>query len=322
MVTDRAPMPRLVADIGGTNARFAQFFDEHCELTHERTLRCGDYAGPVAAIEAYLQDTGAARPHEIAMAVATQVSRDEIKLTNNHWAFSVEATRKALGAERVLMLNDFTALALSLPHLKPAELRKIGGGAPAKNAAIGLIGAGTGLGVSGLIPTRDGWVPIEGEGGHVSFSPANEREVAILKIVWREFPHVSAERLISGIGLDPLYRAMALLENKSGSVPAPAEISDRALSGDAFCADVLNTFCAMLGTTAGNLAVTLGARGGIYIGGGIVPKLGEFFDRSPFRERFESKGRFSSYLAAIPNYVILAEYPALVGAARALLRTT
>ena len=113
---------------------------------------------------------------------------------------------------------------------------------------------------------------------------------------------------------------MAQLENLSGAVPTPAEMSQRALSGDYFCTDVLNTFCAMLGTAASNLAVTLGARGGIYIGGGIVPKLGEFFDRSPFRSRFESKGRFSEYLAAIPSYVILAEYPALQGAARALLR--
>ncbi|MEO6023365.1 MAG: glucokinase [Burkholderiales bacterium] len=322
MLTDRAKLPRLAADIGGTNARFALFFDDRCELSNERTLGCGNYAGPVAAIEAYLQDTGAPRPREIAMAVATQVSRDEVKLTNSHWTFSVEAARRALSVDRLLMLNDFTALALSLPHLKSQELHKIGTGTAAANAAVGLIGAGTGLGVSGLIPTRDGWVPLEGEGGHVTFSPANEREADILKIVWREFPHVSTERLISGIGLNSLYRAMALLENKSGSAPTPAEISDRALSGsDAFCADVLNTFCAMLATAASNLAVTLGARGGIYIGGGIVPKLGDFFDRSPFRERFESKGRFSDYLAAIPTCVILAEYPALVGAARALLRT-
>ena len=312
--------PRLVADIGGTNARFALFYDERCELINERTLACDNFSGPVEAIEAYLRDCNTPRPNEIAMAVATQVSHDDIKLTNNDWQFSVAAMRKAVGVDRMLMLNDFTALALSLPHLKPAELRQVGGRSPMANAAIGLIGAGTGLGVSGLIPTGNDSAPIEGEGGHVSFSPANEREVDILKIVWCEFSHVSAERLISGLGLDTLYRAMAQLENLSGAVPTPAEMSQRALSGDHFCEDVLNTFCAMLGTAASNLAVTLGARGGIYIGGGIVPKLGEFFDRSPFRSRFESKGRFSEYLAAIPSYVILAEYPALQGAARALLR--
>ena len=315
-----ARAPRLVADIGGTNARFALFYDERCQLVNERTLACDNFSGPVEAIEAYLRDCSTPRPNEIAMAVATQVNHDDIKLTNNDWQFSVAATRKAVGVDRMLMLNDFTALALSLPHLKSTELRQVGGGAPATNAAIGLIGAGTGLGVSGLIPTGKDSAPIEGEGGHVSISPTNEREVDILKIVWREFSHVSAERLISGLGLDTLYRAMAQLENLSGAVPTPAEMSQRALSGDYFCTDVLNTFCAMLGTAASNLAVTLGARGGIYIGGGIVPKLGEFFDRSPFRSRFESKGRFSEYLAAIPSYVILAEYPALQGAARALLR--
>jgi glucokinase len=221
----------------------------------------------------------------------------------------------------LLMLNDFTALALSLPHLTTRQLRQVGSGYAALNAAKALIGAGTGLGVSGLLPTKTGWVPIEGEGGHVSFSPANIRETEILRIVWREFPHVSGERLISGIGLDPLYRAIAELEGKSGPAPTPATITEHALRGnDDLCLNVMNTFCGMLGTAAANLAVTLGARGGVYIGGGIVPRLGEFFDRSPFRERFEAKGRFSDYLKNIPTKVILADYPALTGAAQALLR--
>lgn len=297
------------------------FFDEIGTLSNERSMRCDRYTGPVEAIEAYLKETNAPRPHEIAMAVATPVTSDRIKLTNSHWDFSVEATRQALGLDRLLMLNDFTALALSLPHLTPAQQRQIGAGTSAANAAIALIGAGTGLGVSGLLPSKTDWIPIEGEGGHVGFSPANIRETEILRIVWREFPHVSGERLISGIGLDPLYRAIAELEGQPGPAPTPAVITERALRGnDDLCCDVMNTFCAMLGTAAGNLAVTLGARGGVYIGGGIVPRLGEFFDRSPFRERFEAKGRFSDYLKAIPTKVILADYPALIGAAQALLR--
>jgi glucokinase len=321
MLSDQGNLPRLVADIGGTNARFAIFFDNSGMLSNEQSLSCERYPGPVEAIEAYIKETNAPRPYEIAMAVATPVTGDRIKLTNNHWAFSVEETRQTLGLDRLLMLNDFTALALSLPHLTTQQQRQVGGGNAAPNAAIALIGAGTGLGVSGLLPTKDGWVPIEGEGGHVSFSPANERETEILRIVWREFPHVSAERLISGIGLDPLYRAIAQLEGKPGSAPTPAIISERALRGDDdLCLDVMNTFCGMLGTAAANLAVTLGARGGVYIGGGIVPRLGEFFDRSPFRTRFETKGRFSDYLKAIPTKVILADYPALTGAAQALLR--
>ena len=297
------------------------FFDNVGTLSNERSMSCDRYAGPVEAIEAYLKETNAQRPHEIAMAVATPVTGDRIKLTNSHWDFSVEETRQALRVDRLLLLNDFTALALSLPHLTAAQQRQVGGGQAVSKAAIALIGAGTGLGVSGLLPTKDGYVPIEGEGGHVSFSPANPRETEILRIVWREFPHVSAERLISGIGLDPLYRAIAELEGKTGPAPTPAMITERALRGnDSLCCDVMNTFCSMLGTAAGNLAVTLGARGGVYIGGGIVPRLGEFFDRSPFRERFETKGRFSNYLKTIPTKVVLADYPALTGAARALLR--
>jgi glucokinase len=322
MRNDQNIRPRLVADIGGTNARFAMFFDDIGTLSNERSMSCERYAGPVDAIEAYLAETNAPRPHEIAMAVATPVTGDRIKLTNSHWDFSVDATRQALTLNRLVMLNDFTALALSLPHLTPQQQRQVGAGTSAINAAIGLIGAGTGLGVSGLLPTKGGYLPIEGEGGHVSFSPANLREAEILRIVWREFPHVSAERLISGIGLDPLYRAIAELEGEIGPAPTPATITERALRGnDSLCCDVMNTFCGMLGTAAGNLAVTLGARGGVYIGGGIVPRLGEFFDRSPFRERFETKGRFSDYLKAIPTKVILADYPALTGAAQALLRT-
>ena len=321
MLNDHGNLPRLVADVGGTNARFAMFFDNVGTLTNERSLSCARYAGPVDAIEAYLQESGSPRPHEIAMAVATPVTSDRIKLTNNHWDFSVEESRRALGLDRLLMLNDFTALALSLPHLRDQQLRQVGGGQPAANAAIGLIGAGTGLGVSGLLATKDGWVPIEGEGGHVSFSPVNVRETEILRIVWREFPHVSAERLISGIGLDPLYRAIAELAGLPGPAPSPAIITERAMGGnDRLCREVVNTFCGMFGTAAANLAVTLGARGGVYIGGGIVPRLGDFFARSPFRERFEAKGRFSDYLKAIPTKVILAEYPALTGAAQALLR--
>jgi glucokinase len=321
MPNDKNGLPRLVADIGGTNARFAMFFDEFGTLSNERSVSCDRYAGPAEAVEEYLKESGAVRPQEIAMAVATPVTGDHIKLTNSRWAFSVEQTRQALGLDRLLMLNDFTALALSLPHLTNGQQRQIGSGHAVANAAIGLIGAGTGLGVSGLLPTKDTWVPIEGEGGHVSFSPANVRETEILRIVWRDFSHVSAERLISGIGLDVLYRAIAELESRAGPTPTPAQITERALRGnDDLCRDVLNAFCAMLGTAAANLAVTLGARGGVYIGGGIVPRLGEFFDRSQFRERFETKGRFSDYLKAIPTKVILAEYPALTGAAQALLR--
>jgi glucokinase len=309
---------KLVADVGGTNVRFA--LAEGLRLRAEAAFACAAFPSFAAAVEAFLAQTGAARPREAAVAIASAVTKDWVAMTNHSWAFSIEQTRQTLGLDRLLVLNDFTALALSLPHIDARELRQVGGGQALARMPIGLIGAGTGLGVSGLLPSAAGWVAIDGEGGHCSFSPANEREADILRIVWRNYPHVSSERLISGIGFENLYRAIAELDGKPAPPLEPAQITQRALAAsDPLCVAVLEAFCAMLGTAAANLAVTLGARGGIYIGGGIVPKLGDFFDRSSFRARFEDKGRFSSYLAAIPAYVILAEHPALTGAAQALV---
>jgi len=199
-------------------------------------------------------------------------------------------------------------------------LRQVGGTQPVAGAAIALIGPGTGLGVSGLFPSRDGsWLPIAGEGGHVTMCASNAREAQIIDTCRLEYPHVSAERLISGMGLTNLYTAIAKLAAAAPQALTPAEVTQRALAGsDPLCAEALQTFCAMLGSVSGNLALTLGAGGGLYVGGGIVPKLGDYFHRSPFRERFEAKGRFAGYLSPIPAYVIHAQNPALLGAAIAL----
>jgi glucokinase len=184
---------------------------------------------------------------------------------------------------------------------------------------VGLLGAGSGLGVSGLIPAADGWIALGTEGGHTSFSPRDEREIAILRYGLQQYPHLSHERLLSGPGLELIHRA---LRDRAGLAPqalAAPEITRRALDGsDAVCAETLEAFCAMLGTVAGNLAVTLGALGGVYIGGGIVPRLGDYFDRSPFRARFEDKGRFSDYVKGIPTYVITADHATFVGASAIL----
>ncbi|WP_312554360.1 glucokinase, partial [Massilia sp.] len=179
---------------------------------------------------------------------------------------------------------------------------------------LGLLGAGTGLGVSGLIPCGDSWDALRSEGGHVSFAPVNELELAILQYAWREFEHVSFERFLSGAGVELIYRALAHHHGQPVEALGAPEISRRALAGEcALSSQVLDVFCGMLGTVAGNLAVTLGAQGGVYIGGGIVPRLGERFAASSFRSRFERKGRFSAYLAQVPTYVITAEYPAFLG---------
>jgi glucokinase len=189
----------------------------------------------------------------------------------------------------------------------------------------GLIGAGTGLGVSALLPAADGrWVPMAGEGGHVSLPPSTEAEVQLLNVLWRRYPHVSAERVLSGAGLVLLYEAhaemagAALPQTGVAAALSPAEVARRGVSGECAISEAaLNSFCLFMGTIASNLAVTVGAQGGLYIGGGIVPKLGDFFVRSGFRERFDAKGRYSDYMRRIPVFVIHAPYPALIGASRA-----
>jgi glucokinase len=310
---------RLVGDVGGTNARFA-LLDDFGHLQAARTLPTAGHADLAAAVKAYLQPLGAPPLREAAVAIANPIEGDWLQMTNSPWRFSIEATRQALGLKRLLMLNDFEALALSVPGLGGEQLQAVGGGSVVEGAPKVLIGPGTGLGMASLVRAPDGrWLAVAGEGGHASMAPGCEREADILRVLWREFGHVSAERVISGMGLENLYRAIATLDGVPAQPFSAADVSRHALAGsDAQCAEALQRVCALLGGAAGNLALTLGARGGVYVGGGIVAKLGAYFATSPFRAAFEAKGRFRDYLAAIPTCVIRAEEPALLGAARAL----
>ncbi len=307
--------PRLIADIGGTFARFA-LETAPGEFMRQASLRCADHADFHAAVRAYL-DTLPLDLHvsHAAVAIANPVEGDQVRMTNYHWEFSIEAMRQRLGFDTLLVVNDFTALAMSLPRLPAGGARQVGGGQAKPRSVIGLLGSGSGLGVSALIPAGDGWVSLGSEGGHTSFSPRDEREIAVLRHAWQQFDHVSFERLLSGPGLELMYRALAEHAGTPvAAAPAAPEITRRALEGgDTLAADTLDVFCSMLGTTAANLAVTLGATGGIYIGGTIVPRLAEYFDRSGFRARFEDKGRFSRYVAAIPTYVITAPQATFIG---------
>jgi glucokinase len=314
------PEAILVADIGGTNARFGVWHDG--ALHFEQVLKCRDYSGPAAAAGKYLQDLRALKsppvPRVAAFAVAGPLLSDRVALTNNGWDFSAAETRAALGLERLMFLNDFTALALAVPELKDNERYQVGGGAALARSAIGVIGPGTGLGVSGLLWTGDQCLALQGEGGHATIPPVTEREMAVVTRMHRLYSHVSAERILSGDGLELLHRTLAQLDDlPPGELPA-GEITRRACDGsDARCRDTVSMFCGLLGTVAGNLALTLNARGGVYIGGGIIPRLGEFFATSPFRSRFEAKGRYTTFLASIPVYVITAQYPALTGCVQA-----
>lgn len=341
----RAPLPRpwLLADIGGTNARFGWLAADSNEVSHVSSLHTSNHGSVGPAAQAYLkklqQTLGAdyQAPRAAAFAVATSVSGDEVAFTNSGWVFSREATRRVLDLDELLLLNDFEALALSLPGLRAAQTRPIvspqlaayapaPAPAAASHAALAVIGPGTGLGVAGLLPTRQGWVAVPGEGGHASLSAADDFDAALLQAVRREHAHVSAERLLSGIGLPVLHAAMAQVLGRSaqaqaalsGALAADA-IVERALSGnDELCSRTIDSFCALLGSFAGNVALVLGARGGVYIGGGIVPRLGERFFASKFRQRFEAKGRFEPYLQAVPTLLITDTLAALGGAALAL----
>ncbi|MDE2427622.1 MAG: glucokinase [Burkholderiales bacterium] len=305
--------PRLLADIGATHARFTLesapgVFDA------VRVLKCDDYTGIIPLVRAYLADHQGQKVHHAAFAIANPIDGDHIQMTNRDWAFSIEDVRREFGLYTLLIVNDFTALAMSLPGLQAKDRMQIGGGMPVAKSVIGVLGPGTGLGVSGLIPTADGFVTLGSEGGHVNFAPCDEREYAILQFAWQEWPHVSTERLISGPGMELIYCALAKRNKKKVKALAAQDIMHGALSdGDALCLETLECFCGMLGSFSANLAVTLGAFGGIYIGGGIVPLMGDWFATSPFRTRFEAKGRFSSYLAQIPTYVITTPNPAFYG---------
>jgi glucokinase len=253
------------------------------------------------------------------LAVGSPVIGDQVTLTNHVWTFSIEALRRHLRLERLRVINDFAANALAIPRLGARDRTQIGPGSPVSDAPVGLIGPGTGLGVGALIATPSGAVAIPGEGGHVTMAPADANESAVLDLMRKRYDHVSAERLLSGPGLINLYNALCELANVPAAPFTPAQItSPRIWEEDARARQATATFCAMLGTMAGNLALTLGARGGIYIAGGIVPKLGDFFAQSEFRARFEAKGRFRGYLAAIPTFVIARPLPALLGAATLL----
>jgi glucokinase len=320
----RFDSPRLLADIGGTFARFALETGPG-EFTQVVSLRCADHADFHAAVRAYLQglhwqDGGPQPIAHAAVAIANPVEGDRVRMTNYHWQFSIDEMRQRLGLDTLVVVNDFTALAMALPRLADADVRQVGGGLARRPSVIGLLGAGTGLGVSGLIPAGEGWIALGTEGGHVNFGPRDEREMDILKFAWKTLDHVSYERLISGPGLELIYKALADRHGMGDVEPLLApDITQRALDGgDALCLETLEVFCGLLGTCAANLAVTLGSLGGIYIGGGIVPRLGDYFDRSPFRERFEDKGRFRDYVSAIPTFVITAENATFKGASAIL----
>jgi glucokinase len=301
--TGAAPYPRLVGDIGGTGCRFGWVAgpgdDVEDVVAEEAAL------APEAALARYLERHAAAPPRAAALGVAAPVVGDSVRMTNRGWSFSIRALQERLAVDRLLVLNDFAALAHGLPLLAPGDVETIGGGRAAQGAALALLGPGTGLGVSGLVPAPGGRAVVAGEGGHVSLAPANAREDGVVQALRSRFGHVSAERVLSGDGLVHLHDALRVLDGLPPRERTPAQITGPEGEGDASCAEAVALFFAFLGAVAGDLALTLGARGGVFIGGGIVARLRGRIGGSQFRERFEAKGRYRGYLQAIPTALIV-----------------
>jgi glucokinase len=311
----------LVGDIGGTNARFALVApDSEPALIAPQSLPLAEQASLEAAVDAYLAaHRSIGRPSRAVVAVAGPTRDGAVTLTNRGWTIS-EAGLRAQGFAAARLINDFAALAYAAPALGPDETATIGPDLPgAPDGAIAVLGPGTGLGVGGLARGPAGEAVLATEGGHVAFAPVDEVEIEILRRLSDRFGRASLERILSGPGLQNLYLAMSEVGGGPAEAPLPQEITAAAAAGaDPFCVEVVERFCAILGSAAGDFALAYGARGGVLIAGGIPPRILPLLRAGAFRARFEAKGRFRSYMEAIPTRVIVHPFAALVGAARAL----
>jgi glucokinase len=309
----------LVADIGGTNARFAMVDLDDLAVPNFETYPCASFKSLAEAAAAFVKNTGA-KPSAAVFGIAGPVIGNKGVITNLSWNMTTEELAAATGAKSALLVNDFEALALSVQLMTAADLRQLGGGGAVERATKGVVGPGTGLGVGGVVWSTSRWMPIPGEGGHTTFAAANVEELELLATVSKQFDHFSNERVVSGPGLVNLYicfaarRGIALKDRVGAN-----EITRRALANeDPVATEALEFFVTALGRIAGDTALMLGARGGVYLGGGIPPKILDFLAKPAFRRAFESKGRLTAFLQPIPVYVMLARDAGLRGAGVAL----
>ncbi|TAJ88343.1 glucokinase [Reyranella sp.] len=310
-----SPTSALIADIGATNARFALLVDT--DIAMSETYAVADYASPIEAARAFLAGPAAGHaPNRALIAAAGPVEHGRIALTNAAWIVDSDRICKGLNMADVQVLNDFEALGWSLPALRPDDLVTVGAARAAGLGTMAVMGPGTGFGLAAMAFGAAGEAVLVTEGGHATLSSENRREDAIILALRQQLHHVSVERILSGSGLMQLYHAIARIDGTTVPERDNSEIVSHALTGDCEVSrETLELFCAFLGSTAGNIALTLGARGGVFIAGGIVPRFTEFLRRSAFRERFEAKGRMSTYLSHIPTAVIVHPTPAFIGLA-------
>ncbi|WP_395671733.1 glucokinase [Phenylobacterium sp.] len=309
----------LVGDVGGTNARFA-VVDAQGHIRNPRTFRAAEYGSLPDVVGEYLETTcGRRRPPRAVIAVAGPVLDGEIEFTNLDWQISETDLIVNFGFEAVKLINDFAAQALACPVLDRDDLRPIGpplrGGS---DCPVVVLGAGTGFGVAALARADRADVAIATEGGHAAFAPTDEVEVEIWRRLAAAYGRVSLERLLSGQGIFDLYRVLGEIEGREAPLADERAVAAAGADGDALAGRALDRFCAILGSAAGDLALTFGARGGVYVSGGIAPRLIDRIDSGGFRARFEDKGRLSDYVRQIPTSLVLHPYAAIVGAAREL----
>jgi glucokinase len=304
---------QIVADIGGTNARFAYVESDSDELLGMEIFPCADFPFFVDAIRAYMDRGHVEQVEKICLAVAGPVESDLIDLPNNHWSFSRAELQTSLGVA-VTIINDFSAQVLCIDALSDSELLWIGAARPEGGQVKAVLGPGTGLGVSAMLPGGD---ILPSEGGHVAFAPLNDHEASLQKELRQRYERVSVERVLSGMGLANLYWANSRLDGYDRELPAP-EVTAGALAGDLYCQRAVEDFCAILGSVSGDVALMMGAVDGVYISGGILPRLLDIMDKKLFRERFDDKGRFRDICSEIPLAIVLAEQPGLRGCVEAL----
>lgn len=310
----------LVGDVGGTNARLA-LVDSQGHIRNPRTFPCKDYASLGDIIAEYIETTaGKKRPPRAVLAVAGPVVDGEIEFTNLDWVVSEGDLLAHFEFEAIELVNDFAAQALACPLLEGPDLRVLGPALPRGSRVCPMLalGAGTGFGVAGLARSERGDVPISTEGGHAGFAPADEVEVEVLRRLAAKYGRVSIERILSGQGLYDLYTILAELQGQPPVLPDEVAVTTEGMAGDPLAAATLDRFARILGSVAGDLALTFGARGGVFVSGGIAPRIADKLATGDFRRRFEDKGRLSDYVRDIPTYLVLHPYPAIVGAARQL----
>lgn len=312
--------PYLVADIGGTNARFGLVTDvDHDNhsyvIEHQRTYPSTDFPGVEQAVSQYIEDTGVVVKNAC-LAVAGPVTGKRFRLTNLKWDVDIEAAQKVLGLDSLHLKNDFSAYAYAVPYLDPSVFRVIRKGIPAPKTPMAVLGPGTGFGAAILVPHNDRWRAISTEAGHMSLPSTTALQAAIKEQMKHRFERVSVERVFSGRGLRYLYEALAAVEGATAVPLSAAEISQAAMDEtDEMCHRTLKLFCSWIGAVAGDIALVMGARGGVYLGGGILPRVADFLDQSDFTSSFLDKDQMSHYMQDIPVTLVTEGNSALLGAA-------